>query len=153
LKVKIKSTGLGDGLLAIIRKLVVENIPGHAEWSGIINQRKDKATGAIRGVDRKLLILIWLSSYDGSLDGDPDADEDEGFLGFAGYPDTTPEKAFENHIKALDGILFDYGFPLLDPRHPFDWVIMNTLHYAHILCKGEDSTEIPIRLEELFKQL
>jgi len=153
LKVKIKSSGPGSGLSAVIRKLVVENIPGHAEWSGIINQRADKDTGAIRGVDRKLLILIWLSSYDGSLDGDPYADEDEGFMGFAGQTDTNPEQAFANHIEALNGILYEYGYPFLDPRHPFDWVVMNTLHYAHILRKGEDSTDIPIRMENLFKQL
>jgi hypothetical protein len=152
LKTKIKSTGLGNGLSAVIRKHVVENIPGRAEWSGTINQRADKDTGAIRGVDRKLLILIWLSSYDGSLDGDPDAD-DEGFLGFAGNPDTTPEQAFDNHVEALNGILSEYGFPVLDPRHPFDWVILNTLHYAHILRKGEDNTDIPMRMENLFKQL
>jgi hypothetical protein len=153
LKSKIKSTGLGNGLSAVIRKHIVENIPGRAEWSGTINQRADKDTGAIRGVDRKLMILIWLSSYDGSLDGDPDADDDEGFLGFAGNPGTTSEQAFENHVEALNGILSEYGFPLLDPRHPFDWVILNTLHYAHILRKGEDSTDIPMRLENLFKQL
>jgi hypothetical protein len=153
LKTKIKSTGLGNGLSAVIRKHVIENIPGRAEWSGTINQRADKDTGAIRGVDRKLLILIWLSSYDGSLDGDPDADDDEGFIGFAGNSDTTPEQAFDNHVEALNGILSEYGYPLLDPRHPFDWVILNTLHYAHILRKGEDNTDIPLRLEELFKQL
>jgi len=154
LKDKINNKGIGDGLSAIIRKHIIDNIPGRSEWSGIINQRVDKKSGSIRGVDRKLLVLIWLSSYDGSLDGDPDAGVDGGFLGFAARAGITPEQALENHIITLnDTILIEYGFPPLDPRHPFDWVIMNTLYLAHILHKGEDNTDIPIRMENLFKQL
>jgi len=142
LKASVKGKGIGVGLTAIIRKHIIENIPGRAEWSGIINKTADKKTGAVRSIDRKLFILIWLSSDDGNTDM------------FAGKPDTTPEVALENHVMTLnDTILLEYGFPPLDPRHPFDWVIMNTLYLAHVLHKGEDSTDIPVRMENLFRQL
>jgi len=142
LKESVKSKGIGVGLAAIVRKHIIENIPGRAEWSGIINKIADKKTGTVRSIDRKLFILIWLSSDDGNTDM------------YAGKPNTTPEIALENHVMALnDTILLEYGFPPLDPRHPFDWVIMNTLYLAHVLHKGEDSTDIPIRMENLFKHL
>jgi len=142
LKENVKNKGIGVGLAAIVRKRIIENIPDRAEWSGIINKIADKKTGAIRGIDRKLFILIWLSSDDGNTDM------------FTGKLDIPPEVALENHIMTLnDTILLEYGFPPLDPRHPFDWVIMNTLYLAHVLHKGEDNTDIPIRMENLFKQL
>jgi len=142
LKENVKSQGIGAGLAAIVRKRIIENIPDRAEWSGIINKIADKKTGAIRSIDRKLFILIWLSSDDGNTDM------------FVGKPYVTPEVALENHIMTLnDTILIEYGFPPLDPRHPFDWVIMNTLYLAHVLHKGEDNTDIPIRMENLFRQL
>jgi len=142
LKIRVRNEGIGEGLAGTIRSNIIKNIPGISEWSGIIKKTADRTTGAVRELDRKLLILVWLSSDDGNTDE------------FTNKPGISPETALENHIKEInDTILLEYGFPPLDPRHPFDWAIMNTLYLAHVINKGNDGTDIPIRLENMFRQL
>ncbi|MCL2426495.1 MAG: hypothetical protein FWD05_09180 [Oscillospiraceae bacterium] len=129
------------GLNNIIRNLIAERIPALSSFSSIIKKAPDK-TGKPIEIDRKLFMLTWLLCEDGNL---------EGFLGTS---NTKPDTALKNHLETLnDTILLEYGFPPLDARHPFDWAVMNTLYYAHILCKNEDYTEVVCRLEDLFRRL
>jgi len=118
-------------------RLITEHIPTRSALSEIT---KDPSKGGRRPqVSRKLLILTWLASEDGKmltpLNGD-----------FEG--------AFGSHVKKyLEKELLEYcGMSVLDARHPFDWIIMNTLRYAYMIDKGE-STDIEGRLEAFFEIL
>ena len=146
------------GLRASIRNYIIKNIPARQDLSDIINQRVYGNDEKIRGIDRKLLILIWLSSDDGNTDTFTNSlnilsDKKNNNTLINNYC-IKPEDALENHIITLnDTILLEYGFPPLDARNPFDWIIMNTLYYAHILLGGEDGTETLVRMENLFRRL
>lgn len=123
------------GLKEVVSFHIKKNIPTRTELSSIRNKTPKKVTKVIPEVSRNILILTWLISEDGWADI------------FTGKPYISPEIALQNHVQALqNSILFEYGFPPIDPRHPFDWVIMNSLYVAHSLRKGNDNPDAKERL-------
>ena len=128
------------GLKKEICELIIEGIPARTGLSEIINKSKeDKKT---KEVERNFLILAWLSCENGDITTFQDEDG------------SAKDNLFEHH-SALNGLLKQCGMGILDPRHPFDWIILNALYISHIeYKKNEMVADNPKeRLVKLFKKL
>jgi hypothetical protein len=105
-----------------ILKKIAEKIPTRTTMSAIIN--KSGKDGKIEEVDRKLLILVWLLSGEGAILPYEKGEEKESYI---------------EHLTIINRKLLEpYGMPSLDPRNPFDWIVMNSLHYAYLANLNED---------------
>jgi hypothetical protein len=145
----LKLIGMGiyemkqKGLNTIIRRSIARNIPARTDMSAIYNKRE--INGVIRQVDRKLLILAWLSSDDGDADL---------YAEIADAAEDAAEQALSLHFRAInDSLLKEYGMPTLDSRHPFDWVVMNALFCAHLSIKGNQYENVVERMEKLLNRI
>lgn len=128
----------GAAFTALIRSIIAENVPARAAMSEIRN--KYKRDGRITTVvDRKLLILIWLAS-EGSMET---LDSREG-----GFKTDNPSNDAEEHIQELNRMLRVHAMGELDPRHPFDWIIMNSMYYAYL-----EDDDIEYRIQDLVDEL
>jgi len=94
---------------------IFNNLPDRTRLGQIVNQRVFR--GEVVQVDRKLFILAWLSTKDGGNRLE--------------FKDGQREEAFNTHMEDLNEQLIYCGMPTLDPRHPFDWLIMNTFSYVY----------------------
>ena len=102
--------------------------PEETTFSKIINREID--------VTRKLLILLFVAT-DGEQpckEGEEPAHEDED-----DELELTPEEIIEDRNSRMDTMLMKCGFSPLDPRAPFDWMIL------YCIC-AEDILEIDDRL-------
>ena len=106
-----------------LRELLTEHINTRSTLSEIINKIEQK--GNIVQVDRKYFILFWLASDNGNIDN---------FIN-NNYED---ELNFKEHYRTLNKVLETYGMAALDPRHPFDWIIINSMRYGHNKNKNKD---------------
>ena len=122
----------GQDFGAMIRNRIAENIPTRTAMSEIINKYERKGQIA-QVVDRKLLMLAWLASDDGKMEefdtGNPADDAGE-------------------HIETINRLLRSHGMADLDPRHPFDWIVMNSLYYAYL---QDEDTEY--RIQDLVEKM
>jgi len=92
---------------------------------------KGKGKNFIPQVNRKHLILIWMVMYGGKPnyadspdDGEVDYEESKGY--------------FEESMKKINGVLEKCGMPRLDPRTPFDWVMLNALAFCNLKRDTDD---------------
>jgi len=69
-------------------------------------------------VPRKVLILLFLAT-DGSESEYEELDEDEDIL--------TRDEIFQNIYTRLNRMLQSCGFQMLDPRSPFDWMVLYSI--------------------------
>jgi len=119
---------------------IAENTLPRSGLSEIINKTKDPKTGRITQVNRKHLILIWLLVYGGR----------PSFENLSEAQD-----AFEECITNINfDLLEPCGMSTLDPRNPFDWLVINALYYSHFEVDTEDTDaveRIHIIMSELFK--
>jgi len=88
-------------------------------------------------VSRKVLILLFLAT-DGSDTDYSEEDEDEELL--------TADQIFRNVHTRMDLMLHSCGFQKLDPRSPFDWMVL------YCICAG-DLWETDSRLQEMLKEM
>ena len=93
-------------LLDSLQKSIREGWPEETVLSKIENGRLD--------VSRKTLILLFLAS-----DG---ADSI-----YSDWYEDTREDVFEDRLTRLNTMLTDCGFSLIDPRLPFDWIVLYCL--------------------------
>lgn len=107
-----------------IQESVSANWPDETTLSKMRSRKTD--------VTRKVLILLFLATYE---EGEHE-DEEE----------LTGEAAFEEIYGCLDEMLSLCGFATLDPRAPFDWLIL------YCICVG-DMFDIEIRMREIFKEM
>ncbi len=102
---------------------------------------ENKQRKRITEVKRKHLLLLWLYAFGGTPACDktlPDAEKR-----------AIAEAEFENCIETInDELLEPCGMPLLDPRHPLDWVIMNSLYYAFAAGASEEESNDTISEDE-----
>ncbi|MCL2249791.1 MAG: hypothetical protein FWC13_11035 [Oscillospiraceae bacterium] len=111
----------------ILRKIAEKTLP-RSGLSEIINKTPDRKTVVIPQVDRKHLILAWLVAEGGAL---PYFDES-----------SNPEDEFEECVRVLNfAILEACGFPRLDARNPFDWLIINALYYCYFESADDDAVD------------
>ena len=77
----------------------------------------------------------------------------------AGTPDygeyADNQAAFAECINIInDDLLEPCGIPFLDPRNPFDWIIMNALYYAYYTVEDEDEKDDTVeRISKVMEQL
>lgn len=88
-------------------------------------------------VSRKMLILLFLATDGADLEfADWDVEEEP----------LTQDQVFQDVTMRLELMLHSCGFPKLDPRSPFDWLVL------YCLCAG-DLWETDKRLENVLKVL
>lgn len=87
-------------------------------------------------VTRKVLILLFLATDSGPVD---EEDEDtESAL--------SKEERFERLYQSLNNMLLLCGFKPIDPRSPFDWLIL------YCICTG-DMFDVDSRMRDIFKEM
>lgn len=93
-------------------------------------------------VSRKTLILLFLATNGGAGDygeGEDEEFEDEDL-------ELTPDQVFQDLYLRLDLMLSDCGFQQLDPRSPFDWIVL-------FCISSGDLWESDSRLQEMLAEL
>lgn len=86
-----------------IQRDIQQNWPDEYALSRMTNRETD--------VTRKVLILLFLACDGGDSD-------------YADHSDETAEDIFEDTYARLSSMLADCGFSPLDPRNPFDWMVL-----------------------------
>lgn len=113
-------------------------------------------------VTRKVLILLFLATdpgkdWSGETSGywagleeeqepSADAQTDPEYLYEDMDEELTREEAFEDIYVRLNHMLALCGFAQLDPRSPFDWLIL------YCICRG-DMFEADVRMREIFREM
>lgn len=113
-------------LFSPIQRNIRQNWPDEYSLSKIESRKKD--------VSRKTLILLFLAT-DGTDSDFDEFDEPE-----------SADDAFLSLYTRLDAMLNACGFPQLDPRNPFDWVIL------FCIASG-DLWESDARLQEFLEKM
>lgn len=113
-------------VLDIIQKKVSDSWPDEVSISKMKNRKMD--------VTRKMLILLFLAT---------DGDYNEGSYDY----DLTEEEVFEDVYERLNDMLFFCGYSALDPRNPFDWLIIYCIHVQDLF---DIDPKMQSLLEELF---
>jgi len=127
------------GAYNVFYRLVAENIPIHDIMLAIYKKRKSKDNGRIAEVDRKLLILAWLACEDGCT---------------SRFKKDAPEIDMIEHIQVLNlDLLQSCGMSALDPRHPFDWIVMNSIYSSYITGNGRELDDVVDRMETLIDKM
>jgi hypothetical protein len=124
----------------IIRRLITDHIPGRTGIDEIT--KKSKRDGKIIEVDRKLLMLAWLASKEGFIEK---------------YKKSgNAEVDFKEHMLVLNDLLKTHGMPELDARHPFDWIVMNSMRCGYIQDKEKKNEwidDIEERMQALIERM
>lgn len=124
--------GEGKLILSAIQKSVSSNWPDETTLSKMKSRKTD--------VTRKALILLLMATEEGfrnGLDG-----EDTIMYGY----EPSKEEVFDDVYGRLNQTLLDCGFATLDPRSPFDWMIL------YSICV-QDMFDADIRMRMLFQTM
>ncbi len=132
---RFKQTGKKAGsekraMLSAMERNVLANWPDEVTLSKIKNREID--------VTRKALILAFIVT-DGGESEYSDCDTDE-------YYEMTKEELFDETCRRINTMLADCGFNKLDPRVPFDWMIL------YCMCV-EEAYEIDERISGFLEKL
>lgn len=92
---------------------VAQNWPSESAISRIVNRHTD--------VTRKTLILLFLATYDA---GDTSAEDEDAYLDWDPDYEKNRDEIFEEFYTNMNNMLEKCGFARLDPRSPFDWIII-----------------------------
>lgn len=123
--VPVSKKGEAKNLLSGIQRSVRTNWPDETTLSKISHRELD--------VPRKALILLFLAT-DGSESEYEELDEDEDIL--------TKDQIFQNIYTRLNRMLTACGYQKLDPRSPFDWMVL------YCICV-DDLWDIDQRLDDM----
>lgn len=115
--------------LSVVERNLRLNWPDEFTISRIKNRQTD--------VSRKILILLFLATDGGELYLDYDEDED--------YYEMDEEDIFKETYLKLSAMLKQCGFAQLDPRVPFDWMIL------YCMCVS-DTWEIDEKIKDFLKE-
>lgn len=102
-RISKKKDSSDDILKDAIQRDIHENWPDEFALSRMINRQID--------VTRKVLILLFLACDGGESD-------------YGDFSEGTCEDIFEDSYARLSTMLSDCGFPPLDSRIPFDWMVL-----------------------------
>lgn len=127
-------------ILSKIKDIIVKEWPDESHLADIKNRRED--------VTRKVLILLYLATYS-------DTDETDDFMADR-YPDKDDahfdediderQAFFDRICGGINYMLALCGYGPLDPRGPFDWIII------YSIC-AEDLLEMDSRMKSLFLKM
>lgn len=115
------------GAFSAVQRSIRVNWPDEATISRMKKRELD--------VTRKVLILLFLAT-DGSESEFEELDEDEDIL--------TRDEIFQNIYTRLNRMLQACGFQLLDPRSPFDWMVL------YCICV-DDLWDVDQRLKDMLR--
>ena len=115
-------------VFTVIQKEVSSSWPDESTISKMKARKTD--------VTRKVLILLFLATDSGPADED---DEDTELT-------LSKEELFQQLYQCLNDMLLQCGFMPLDPRSPFDWLIL------YCICTG-DMFDVDIRMKTVFKEM
>ena len=118
-------------IFSAIQKKVSDNWPDETSVSRMKSRKTD--------VTRKVLILLLMATEEGFEPYEPEYDEEDDYI-------PTREEVFDDIYGRLSQTLEDCGFAGLDPRSPFDWMIL------YSICV-QDFFEADIRMRELFRAM
>ncbi len=145
---KKKDSGLSDEEKLVFTKVqesVSESWPDETTLSKMKTRKKD--------VTRKVLILLFLATDQGKDWGDEewegmkeDEEEDDSYYFEDLDEEATKDEVFEDLYNRLNDMLALCGFATLDPRSPFDWLIL------YCICV-EDMFDVDIRMRGIFKEM
>ncbi len=125
-------------LYSALQRSVIQNWPNETVLSRMKNRRTD--------VTRKVLILLFLATYDADNYISIDEENEDDYL----YPEygyeKTKDETFKEFYTNMNILLESSGFRTLDPRSPFDWIII------FCMC-AEDIYDIDGTLSEFLQTL
>ncbi len=113
--------------LDIIQKKIADSWPDEVSISRMKRRKAD--------ITRKSLILLFLAT-----DGDYEEEEYDYDL------ELTEEEVFEDIFQRLNDMLFFCGYSELDPRNPFDWMIIYCIYV-------EDLFDIDPKMQSVLSEL
>lgn len=111
---------------SLIQKLIKQNWPNATAIKNIRSHVED--------VPRKLLLLLYVVTEDSAFVSGQYRELDESYI--------TLEERVEDHWWKLNAMLSDCGMAPLDPRNPFDWLVL----YA---TSGDESEFMSDRMEQV----
>ncbi|MBQ9748435.1 MAG: hypothetical protein IJV98_06590 [Clostridia bacterium] len=100
-----KATETDKFVMSALQRNIHQNWPDETTLSKMINREID--------VTRKVLILLFLATDGGETDYADDF-----------FDEMTPDESFRDMYMRLNGMLTDCGFAKIDPRVPFDWMVL-----------------------------
>lgn len=127
-------------VFSVIQEKVSSSWPDETTISKMKSRKAD--------VTRKVLILLFLATAQ-DLGSEEEADYDllgEEYLEEELEYEPTRDEVFKNLYQQLNDMLIQCGFSVLDPRSPFDWLIL------YCIC-AEDMFDLDIRMREVFKEM
>jgi len=103
-------------LYSALQRSVLNNWPNETALSRIKNRHAD--------VTRKVLILLFLATYDADNYISIDEENEDDYL----YPEygyeQSKDQTFKEFYTNMNILLESSGFKTLDPRAPFDWIVI-----------------------------
>ena len=130
--VKERGKGAAEASFSAIQRSIRQNWPDEATISKMKSRKKD--------VTRKVLILLFLATDGSGSDFTQDEDEEEPF---------TQEEQFLDLYTRMNLMLASCGFQKLDPRNPFDWMILYCISTGDL---WESDQRLPAMLRVAFPE-
>lgn len=115
-------------VFTVIQEAVSKSWPDETTISKMKSRKTD--------VTRKVLILLFLAT------GQESPYDEENDIDFV----LSREEFFEQLYQGLNDMLLQAGFMPLDPRSPFDWLIL------YCIC-AEDMFDINVRMRTIFREM
>ena len=130
--VKERGKGSAEASFSAIQRSIRQNWPDEATLSKMKSRKKD--------VTRKVLILLFLATDGFGSDFTLDEDDEEPF---------TQEEQFLDLYTRMNFMLASCGFQKLDPRSPFDWMILYCISTGDL---WESDQRLPAMLRAAFPE-
>lgn len=127
--VQVRGSTAAAEAFSPIQRSIRQNWPDEFSLSKMEARKQD--------ISRKTLILLFLATDGTDSDFSEEADEDEL---------ETPDDLFLSIFIRLNMMLVSCGFPQLDPRSPFDWIVLFSI-------TSGDLWESDARLQEILNSI
>ena len=124
--IPFESKKAGKILRDALQRSIKQNWPDKYILSRMSNRSID--------VSRKVLILLFLAC-------------DGGETAYSNLSDESDDDIFEDTYTRLTQMLLDCGFPPIDSRKPFDWMVL------YCIAKADDIAEIDGNIEKFLSEI
>lgn len=121
-------------LYSDLQKVIVRNWPNEAVLSNMKNRKTD--------ITRKVIILLFFATFD------YEPFEDDKII-----CEKPANEIFKDFYDGMNNMLTSCGFKELDPRSPFDWIILYCMCEHHSYNVEDEFYEIDKTLSEFLKSL